>query len=342
MPEAGTTFASFAATHEDRLVRSVMSEIGLSHAEAAAVAREVLPAAFQRTFATCGAAYGWLRVAARHRAAGSDRWAAAADAALGHADSALVVLAGLSHEDRELLRLRYVDGLLPAALAERTGRTLAEVQDGLDRASAAARAVTCEPEADLAQRIPAPRMPARGSLPRFAAAAALAALALLSAGVTPSSPPLAGEPFRPAFDPMTPVTTTAADAPEAVTARPAYRTVAGPAATSPTPARSRRAGAAPEAAATSPTSCTWACRRRSATRPASARSSSRTSPARSSTSATRSPRCPARSRAASAARPDVVADERVVPDVPEHQDAAWRRAAAHRRRGHRRRVAVRP
>ena len=232
MPEAGTTFASFAATHEDRLVRSVMSEIGLSHAEAAAVAREVLPAAFQRTFATCGAAYGWLRVAARHRAAGSDRWAAAADAALGHADSALVVLAGLSHEDRELLRLRYVDGLLPAALAERTGRTLAEVQDGLDRASAAARAVTCEPEADLAQRIPAPRMPARGSLPRFAAAAALAALALLSAGVTPSSPPLAGEPFRPAFDPMTPVTTTAADAPEAVTARPAYRTVAGPAATS--------------------------------------------------------------------------------------------------------------
>ena len=215
MPGTGaTTYASFAATHEDRLVCSVMSECGLSRAAASRVAAAVLPAAAERTFATCGAAYGWLRVAARHHAAGSEHWAEAADAALGHADSALVALAGLSATDRELLRLRYVDGLLPDALAERTGLSVAEVLAGLDRARAATRAVT---SATAAPAVPEPRAPEQGvsalvSAPRAAAVAVLAAAALLTGSGGRTTPPVAGSPHLPVIDSVAPRTFDAPDA----------------------------------------------------------------------------------------------------------------------------------
>ncbi len=129
-------YAAFAATHEERLVRSLVAETGLPRASAQAVAREVLAVAWERgvTFPD-GAAYGWLRVAARHCAADpASAWAAAADTALVQAPDAVAALAALPADDRALLRLRYVEGLLPAAIAERLGTTAADVLDRLDRA----------------------------------------------------------------------------------------------------------------------------------------------------------------------------------------------------------------
>lgn len=133
-------YAAFAAMHRERLVRSLVAETGLPRARAQAVAAEVLAAAWERgvTFPD-GAAYGWLRVAARHRAADpaagpASDWAAAADAAVAHAHDAVAALADLPPAERELLRLRYVEGLLPAAIADRLGTTVAEVRQRLDRA----------------------------------------------------------------------------------------------------------------------------------------------------------------------------------------------------------------
>jgi DNA-directed RNA polymerase specialized sigma24 family protein len=164
-------YASFAAAHETRLACSLVAETGLPRERAAAVAAEVLPAAFERSFASDGAAYGWLRVAARHLAAGSPTWADAADTALGRAEFAAAAFAGLPSRDRELLRLRYVEGLLPDAVAARLGLTVADVVAGIERARAlAARSL--------------PRRTHAVSVPRAVAAAALgvAAAAFLVAG----------------------------------------------------------------------------------------------------------------------------------------------------------------
>ena len=144
-------------------MRSLASESGLSRATASAVAAEVLPVAYARTFASPGAAYGWLRVAARHRACDSAGWAEAADAALVHGRIAAAAVAGLPAADRELLRLRYAEGLPAEEVAARTGSDTAAVQARLDAAVATATAV------------PSPRKaPADVTLPRVLAAAALA------------------------------------------------------------------------------------------------------------------------------------------------------------------------
>jgi DNA-directed RNA polymerase specialized sigma24 family protein len=154
--------AEYAALHESRLVDSLVAETGLPHADAAAIAWDVVRRAHERgtpagtsTAATSTAAtYAWLRVAARHRAldelrarqggpTGSwDDAAAAADQALANAlgKARVAALDGLSADEREVLRLRYVDGLLPAAIAERLGTTTDAVDARLDRArSGAAR-----------------------------------------------------------------------------------------------------------------------------------------------------------------------------------------------------------
>ena len=212
MPQHGETFGSFAATHEDRLVRSLMSETGLPHAAAARVAADVLPVAYERRFATCGAAYGWLRVAARHHAAGSPTWSDAADTALGCADSALSVLAALPAADRELLRLRYVDGLRPETLAARLGVGVDDVVARLDRAQAAAASALpaprppADPKAEPARRVPAV------SVPRLAAAVAAVAAALVATGghAPPAVPPVASDTL-PAFNLPGPGTGTGGD-----------------------------------------------------------------------------------------------------------------------------------
>ncbi|HVF03897.1 MAG TPA: hypothetical protein VNA20_03575 [Frankiaceae bacterium] len=255
MPDGAATFASFAATHEDRLVRSVMSESGLSPDAAAAVAADVLPAAYERSFASCGAAYGWLRVAARHRAAGSTGWADAADTALCRADAARAVLAGLPAVDRELIRLRFVDGVLPDALAERFGLDLDDVLARLDRGCAAARAVG---EATDATPVPLPRRaePSGFSAPRAAAAAALVAAAVLG-GVQspPAHPPLANAPFP---STLALPRSVAAAADEVVAATPAGRAAAvAAAATRTTSARVVDLGAPP--ADTEPPTCLRNC-----------------------------------------------------------------------------------
>ncbi len=181
MPGYDTAYAPFIATHEDRLVCSLVSESGLSPAAARAVAADVLPAAHARSFASDGAAYGWLRVAARHRAAGSPGWADAADAAVAAAlGGSAAALAGLSAADRELLRLRYVEGLLPAALAARLGVAEAEVRARLDRARGTATRSLTKPRT-LA--VPLPRAAAA------LAAAAAAAFVSFGGGVSPGSPP---------------------------------------------------------------------------------------------------------------------------------------------------------
>jgi DNA-directed RNA polymerase specialized sigma24 family protein len=141
-------YAAFAATHAERLVRSLVAETGLPRAAAQEIADDVLARAWERgvTFPD-GAAYGWLRVAARHRAADpTSAWAEAADTALVQATEAVSALAALPAGDRALLRLRYVEGLLPTAIAERLGTTAADVLDRLDRAhTGAARGLTPRP-----------------------------------------------------------------------------------------------------------------------------------------------------------------------------------------------------
>lgn len=173
MPGTDAAFAAFVATHEERLVRSLVSEAGLSRAAAAAVAADVLPVAFGRDLATSGAAYGWLRVAARHRAAGSADWAGAADAALVQALPAAAALAALPAEDRELLRLRFAEGVPAEEIAARIGAPVAEVTSRLDAAVAA-----------TALALPRRRLPV--SIPRLAAAAAVVAAAVVIAGAPDS------------------------------------------------------------------------------------------------------------------------------------------------------------
>ena len=184
-------YAPFVALHEARLVRSLVSESGLSPAAAASVAAGVLPVAYERSFASDGAAYGWLRVAARHLVAGTAAWADAADAALSAADLAAGALACLPAQDRELLRLRYVEGVRPAVLAARLGVTeddvLARLDSARDAASAAEPAV-----ADV-------------SMPRAAAAlvcAAAAAFLFVGAGLPGIGGPAGAVSGRPvALDP---------------------------------------------------------------------------------------------------------------------------------------------
>jgi RNA polymerase sigma factor (sigma-70 family) len=147
--------AEYAALHESRLVDSLVAETGLPHADAAAIAWDVVRRAHERgtPAASAAATYAWLRVAARHRAldelrarqggpAGSwDDAAAAADQALATAlgtTRAATPLDGLSADEREVLRLRYVEGLLPAAIAERLGTTTDAVDARLDRARSGA------------------------------------------------------------------------------------------------------------------------------------------------------------------------------------------------------------
>ncbi|HWL37726.1 MAG TPA: hypothetical protein VNQ77_16180 [Frankiaceae bacterium] len=184
-------YAPFVALHEARLVRSLVSESGLSPAAAASVAADVLPLAYERSFASDGAAYGWLRVAARHLVAGTAAWAEAADAALSSADLAAGALACLPAQDRELLRLRYVEGVLPAALAARLGVSEDDVLARLDSARGAAAG--SEPAA------------ADVSMPRAAAAlacAAAAAFLFVGGGLPGTGSPTGAMPGRPvALDP---------------------------------------------------------------------------------------------------------------------------------------------
>jgi DNA-directed RNA polymerase specialized sigma24 family protein len=175
-------YASFEATHEERLVRSLVAETRLPRARATLVAREVLACAWERgvTFPD-GAAYGWLRVAARHRAADpSSAWADAADAAVAQAHEAAEAIATLAPSERELLRLRYVDGLLPAAIADRLGTTVADVRARLD----AARSGTAR------------RLAARHGLVPYVRPFAVAALAA-AAAATLFSPAARTSPLRP-------------------------------------------------------------------------------------------------------------------------------------------------
>jgi DNA-directed RNA polymerase specialized sigma24 family protein len=177
-------YASFTATHEERLVRSLVAETGLPHARAKAVAAAVLAGAWERgvTFPD-GAAYGWLRVAARHFAADpTSAWGDAADAAVAQAHSAAVALAALPPSQRELLRLRYVDGLLPAAIAERLGTSVADVRSRLDSARTGAT-----------RRIARPTVtPYLRTLAAAALAAAAAATLIPTSGQsTPLAPPAA-------------------------------------------------------------------------------------------------------------------------------------------------------
>ena len=186
MSDADAGFAAFVAAHEDRLVRSLVSETTLPASAAAEVVDEVLPVAYERRFATDGAAYGWLRVAARHHAAGSPAWSDAADAALVQAHLAAAALSRLPAADRDLLRLRFVDGLLPAAVAERLGVSVPEVLARLDRASAAA-----------ARALPAhDRQTSPIPLPRVAAAVILVVAAVFvgGRGGSPLVPPVAAAP----------------------------------------------------------------------------------------------------------------------------------------------------
>lgn len=181
MVDTDAAYTAFRAAHEERLVRSLVSESGLTRTAAAAVVADVLPAAYGRRFASSGAAYGWLRVAARHRASGSDAWADSADAALVQARLAATALAGLPAADRDLLRLRYVEGVPAEALATRLGVPVATVLATLDRAVSAA-----------AGSIPAPRRQHLDvPLPRVAAALALAAAAVFLKGGAPA--PVADE-----------------------------------------------------------------------------------------------------------------------------------------------------
>jgi DNA-directed RNA polymerase specialized sigma24 family protein len=184
-------YAPFVALHEARLVHSLVSESGLSPAAAASVAADVLPVAYERSFASDGAAYGWLRVAARHFLAGTAAWADAADAALSSADLAAGALACLPAQDRELLRLRYVEGVLPADLAARLGVSEADVLARLD----SARDATAGSEPAVADV----------SLPRAAAAlacAAAAAFLFVGAGLPGLGSPAGAVPGRPvALDP---------------------------------------------------------------------------------------------------------------------------------------------
>jgi hypothetical protein len=120
---------------------------------------------------------------------------------VGRADDAAAALAGLSPADRDLLRLRYAEGLLPATLADRLGLTVAEVDARIDRArAAAARALTAR------RTFPVP-------LPRAAAALALAAAAVFYGGGVhlPSfAPPASAAPAPLALDaprPRTPADT---------------------------------------------------------------------------------------------------------------------------------------
>jgi RNA polymerase sigma-70 factor (ECF subfamily) len=137
---------AFVALHEQRLVGSLTSDTGLSAADARALAADLLARAYDRgvTFESAAETYAWLRVCARRLAldllrvrrggaALADPWADAAEAAdlalmgtrLGAAQR---VLAALPDAQREVLRLRYVDGLRPPAIAERLSLPVSTVE----------------------------------------------------------------------------------------------------------------------------------------------------------------------------------------------------------------------
>lgn len=174
----------------DQLAASLVAETGLSPDAADAIAAEVRGHARERGFTCAAEAYAWLRVAARRRAldtlldgAGgpAGTWADAAEAAdqalVRIRDAAAGALDALPADEREVLRLRYVEGLLPDAIATRLGTTADTVHDRL----AAARA-------DAARALRPDRSRALRDAVRPLGAAVAAAAALLTFVGTPQAP----------------------------------------------------------------------------------------------------------------------------------------------------------